>query len=93
MLSHSPDVPTALKLLGLSSVPENFEILASKVAWTHPAAEAMSDVQSLAYRVVWEAVEERINSRTAADFSLVRGSSPGAGGWSHHQQPSHSPGR
>jgi hypothetical protein len=68
MLPHSPDVPTALKLLGLSAIPEDFETLASKVAWTHPAAEAMSDTQSLAYRVVWEAVEKRIASRTGADL-------------------------
>lgn len=66
MVLNSPDVATALELLGLTVVPEDFEALASQVAWTHPAAEAISDAQSLAYRVVWEAVEERIESRSEA---------------------------
>ncbi len=64
MALNSPDVATALELLGLTVVPEDFEALACQVAWTHPAAEAISDAQSLAYRVVWEAVEERIESRS-----------------------------
>ncbi len=59
MIPDPPDVATALDLLGLAVVPEDFEALAGQVAWTHPAAVAMSDTQSLAYRVVWEAVEER----------------------------------
>ena len=41
---------------------------ACQVAWMHPAAEAISDAQSLAYRVVWEAVEERIESRSGGDL-------------------------
>jgi hypothetical protein len=67
MVLNSPDVATALELLGLTVVPEDFEALACQVAWTHPAAEAISDAQSLAYRVVWEAVEERLESRTGGD--------------------------
>ncbi len=64
MVPDSPDLATALELLGLTVVPKDFEELACQVAWTHPAAQAISDAQSLAYRVVWEAVEERIESRT-----------------------------
>lgn len=64
MVLNSPDVATALELLGLTEVPEDFEALACKVAWTHPAAEAISDAQSLACRVAGEAVEERIESRS-----------------------------
>ena len=68
MVPDPPDVATALDLLGLTVVPEDFEALACQVAWTHPAAVAMSDTKSLAYRVVWEAVEERIDSRTRVDL-------------------------
>ncbi|MCP9841632.1 hypothetical protein KBY93_13460 [Synechococcus sp. J7-Johnson] len=68
MVLNSPDVATALDLLGLTVVPEDFEALACQVAWTHPAAEAISDAQSLAYRVVWEAVEKRIESRKGGDL-------------------------
>ncbi|CAK6701082.1 hypothetical protein ICNINCKA_02994 [Synechococcus sp. CBW1107] len=68
MVPDPPDVATALELLGLTVVPDDFEALACQVAWMHPAAEAISDAQSLAYRVVWEAVEERIESRTGGDL-------------------------
>jgi hypothetical protein len=68
MIPDPPDVATALDLLGLTVVPEDFEALACQVARAHPAAVAMSDAQSLAYRVVWEAVEERIESRTGGDL-------------------------
>ena len=64
MVPDPPDVATALERLGLTVVPDDFEALACQVAWMHPAAKAISDAQSLAYRVVWEAVEERIESRT-----------------------------
>lgn len=72
MIPDPPDVATALDLLGLTMVPEDFEPLACQVAWTQPAAVAMSDTQSLAYRVVWEAVEERIDSRTRVDLRAHR---------------------
>ncbi len=68
MVPDPPDVATALELLGLTVVPDDFEALACQVAWMHPAAEAISDAQSLAYRVVWEAVEERIESRSGGDL-------------------------
>ncbi|CAK6692205.1 hypothetical protein ICNINCKA_01166 [Synechococcus sp. CBW1107] len=68
MVPALPDVATALELLGLTVVPDDFEALACQVAWMHPAAEAISDAQSLAYRVVWEAVEERIESRSGGDL-------------------------
>ncbi|MCP9859239.1 hypothetical protein [Cyanobium sp. Cruz-8H5] len=68
MIPDPPDVATALDLLGLTVVPEDFEALSCQVAWTHPAAVAMSDAQSLAYRVVWEAVEKCIESRTRVDL-------------------------
>ena len=70
MIPDPPDVATALDLLGLTVVPEDFEALACQVAWTHPAAQAMSEAQSLAYRVVWEAIEERIECRTRVDLRL-----------------------
>ena len=68
MVPDPPDVATALDLLGLTVLPEDFEALACQVAWTHPAAQAMSEAKSLAYRVVWEAIEERIESRTGGDL-------------------------
>jgi hypothetical protein len=68
VVPDKPDVATALELLGLTEVPEDFEALACQVAWRHPAAEAISNAQSLAYRVVWEAVEERIEGRTGGDL-------------------------
>ncbi len=68
MVPDPPDVATALELLGLTVVPDDFEALACQVAWMHPAAEAISDAQSLACRVVWEAVEERIESRSGGDL-------------------------
>ncbi|MEA5400039.1 hypothetical protein VB734_08310 [Synechococcus sp. BA-124 BA4] len=68
MVPDPSDVATALELLDLTVVPEDFEALACQVAWMHPAAEAISAAQSLAYRVVWEAVKERIESRSGGDL-------------------------
>lgn len=68
MIPDSIDLQKALELLGLERIPDNFDSLSRKVAMTHPAADALSDLQSVAYRVVWEAVEERIEQRTGASF-------------------------
>lgn len=55
-MGPSTDFTEALAVLGLTVVPQDPEALACQVA--------MGDTQSLACRVVWEAVEERIDSRT-----------------------------
>ena len=69
MIPDPPDMATALDLLVLTVVVSgDFEGLACQVAWTHPAAVAISNTQSLAYRVAWEAVEERIDSWTRVDL-------------------------
>lgn len=57
---QSLDLPEALTLLGLEQLPEDFGELSRQVAWHQPAVQAWSESQSLAYRVVWEAVEQRI---------------------------------
>jgi hypothetical protein len=44
----------------LDQLPEDFGELSRQVAWHQPAVQAWSESQSLAYRVVWEAVEQRI---------------------------------
>lgn len=64
MYPESLDLRMALELLELDGIPDDFEDLARKVVKTHPAADALSDAQSMAYRVVWEAVEKRIQQRT-----------------------------
>ncbi len=60
MRVQSLDLPEALTLLGLDQLPEDFGGLSRQVAWHQPAVQAWSQSQSLAYRVVWEAVEQRI---------------------------------
>ncbi len=57
---HSLELPAALTLLDLEEVPEDFSELSRQVAWHQPAVQAWSESQSLAYRVVWEAVEQKI---------------------------------
>lgn len=57
---HSLELPEALSLLDLERLPEDFGDLSRQVAWHQPAVQAWSESQSLAYRVVWEAVEEKI---------------------------------
>lgn len=60
MRVQSLDLPEALTLLGLDQLPEDFSELSRQVAWHQPTVQAWSESQSLADRVVWEAVEQRI---------------------------------
>jgi hypothetical protein len=60
MRVQSLDLPEALTLLGLDQLPEDFGELSRQVAWHQPTVQAWSESQSLADRVVWEAVEQRI---------------------------------
>jgi hypothetical protein len=66
MVPDSLDLPMALELLGLETIPDGFDELARRVVRTHPAADALSDVQSVAYRVVWQELERRMLERTGA---------------------------
>lgn len=60
MRVQSLDLPEALTLLGLEQLTEDFGELSHQVAWHQPTVQAWSESQSLADRVVWEAVEQRI---------------------------------
>lgn len=56
-MDPSADLTHAMQLLGLTSLPQTSEELASSVAAKHPASKAWSSEQSAAYRTVWEALD------------------------------------
>ncbi|MCT0219318.1 hypothetical protein KQ304_09965 [Synechococcus sp. CS-1329] len=60
MHAHSLDLPEALNLLDLDQLPEDFGELSRQVAWHQPATKPWGKTETLAYRVVWQAVEQHV---------------------------------
>ncbi len=73
MIQASMDLPTALDLLDLDDLPETFDQLARQVAWHQPAAQPWSPAQTLAYRLAWQAVEDRTDHLGSTHERCERG--------------------
>lgn len=51
------DLPRAMRILGLTTLPRNRQELARRIAANHPASNPWNRVQTLAYRTVWESLQ------------------------------------
>jgi hypothetical protein len=60
------DLPAAMGILDLVSLPRNRQELARRVAARHPASSPWSGKQTAAYRAVWEALDTSSEETLAA---------------------------